>query len=147
MPAAAHGQAFVEIADATEEQPIVTRSQVALTWLHRGGVPAGRSPILLDAVRALAWPTAGRAFAWVAAESAATRAIRAHLLHERGLPRQSLLSIGYWKVGLDETTYHDEHDNDREPEDHYELGHLHGYEDQRDHDHDHDHEHEHEHAH
>ena len=117
LPAEACGQAFAEIPDATEEQPIVTRSGVALTWLHRDGVPAGRATLLIDAVRALARPTEGRIFAWIAAESAATRAIRTHLITERGLQRQSLLSIGYWKVGLDETTYHD-HDHDHDDHDH-----------------------------
>lgn len=112
MPRTARGHAFIEVPNAREEQKIDAPSGVSIHWLHRDGEEAGTTGKLADAVKSLAWP-AGNVFAWIGAESAATRDIRAFIKSERGLAKHQFLAIGYWKRGLSETAYHDEHDHDR----------------------------------
>jgi NADPH-dependent ferric siderophore reductase len=68
-------------------------------WLHRGGTPPGGSTLLADAVAALERPPGDDVFAWVAAESAAVRTVRADLRGRWGLPRAQHHAIGYWRRG------------------------------------------------
>ncbi|UOX86001.1 siderophore-interacting protein [Amycolatopsis sp. FBCC-B4732] len=82
--------AFVEVADAAEEQPLPN-----VRWLHRGGAEHGSR--LLEAVRDTALP-AGSA-AWLAGEASAVRALRRHLV-ERGLDKSAIEFTGYWRRKL-----------------------------------------------
>lgn len=107
LPATAHGLAFVEIADAAEEQSLTYQAQIQLTWLHRNGVAPGCSTLLADAVTQMEWPAAP-VFAWVGAEARATAAVRSYLRNGRGLERSQIDSIPFWKAGVDEERYHDE---------------------------------------
>jgi NADPH-dependent ferric siderophore reductase len=68
-------------------------------WLHRGGTPPGESTLLADAVAALDRPAGEDLFAWVAAESAAVRTVRADLRGRWGLGRAQHHAIGYWRRG------------------------------------------------
>ncbi|WP_019630455.1 siderophore-interacting protein [Actinomadura atramentaria] len=119
LPADARGHVLVEVPGPEEVQDLAPPPGVELTWLFRDGAAAG-GPVLADAVRALPWPD-GDVFVWIAGESSSVRAIRSYVRDERGLERRRYLAIGYWKRGLTETTYHDEHDNDRD-EDYYAAG-------------------------
>jgi NADPH-dependent ferric siderophore reductase len=107
LPATSQGVALIEVANAREEQTLAHPPGVQINWLHRNGVAAGHSSLLIDAVRQLTWP-AQSIFAFVAAEAKATAAVRSYLRHECHLPRQQIHSIPYWKVGQDEDAYHDE---------------------------------------
>ena len=93
------GVALVEVADAAEEQPLPGPAGVQVTWLHRGGAEPGSTTALADAVRALPRPDTDDLFAWVGAESAAVRAIRADLRGRWGLTRAQHHAIGYWRRG------------------------------------------------
>lgn len=95
MPANAKVIAFVEVADASEQQDL------DITWLHRGEAPASRSEALLNAVRALEFPN-GRVHAFVHGEAGIVRELRRHLLNERGLSKDQLSISGYWRQGRDE---------------------------------------------
>jgi NADPH-dependent ferric siderophore reductase len=92
-------EVFIEVADAAEEQPLPTGATTRLHWLHRGDRPPGRP--LTEAVIS-AGPPAGldpaRCQAWLSAEAAAVRDIRAHLLDERGLTRRMVYATGYWRA-------------------------------------------------
>ena len=107
LPAEARGHAFVEVADASEVLPLAHPAGVQLQWLVRGASPAGSSTRLLDAVRALAWPT-GSVSVSLAGESRQVVAIRDHLLNERGVPRAALYAVPYWKDRFTEEAYHAE---------------------------------------
>jgi NADPH-dependent ferric siderophore reductase len=96
--AATTGLAVVEVAGPEEEQPLPAPAGVGVRWLHRGGTPPGESTLLADAVAALE-PPSDDVFAWVAAESAAVRAIRADLRSRWGLGRAQHHAIGYWRRG------------------------------------------------
>jgi NADPH-dependent ferric siderophore reductase len=98
-PAAARGVALLEVAGAAEEQPLAAPPGVELHWLHRGGAAPGESTLLADAVSALGRPAGDDVFAWVAAESAAVRAIRADVRGRWGLGRAQHHAIGYWRRG------------------------------------------------
>ncbi|RIQ30267.1 siderophore-interacting protein [Jiangella rhizosphaerae] len=92
-----HAVVVAEVAGPEEEQRFQSRASVTVTWWHRGGVPAGRSTALTDAVRALEFPD-GEPFAWVAGEASAVREVRRHLVGERGIDRRAVAFSGYWRV-------------------------------------------------
>jgi NADPH-dependent ferric siderophore reductase len=99
LPSAAPKRVLLEVADASEEHPLdAPLGNAELTWLRRGGdvVRAGRA--LEAAVRALD-PPPGSGRVYVACEAGAMRRIRQHLLHDRALPREHLVTRGYWKLG------------------------------------------------
>jgi NADPH-dependent ferric siderophore reductase len=88
---------FVEVQDAAEEQDLASPGRVDLRWLHRGDVAAGASTALVDSVRAADFPQ-GPVFAWLAGEAAAVRALRRHLVGERGIARRAVSFTGYWRL-------------------------------------------------
>jgi NADPH-dependent ferric siderophore reductase len=98
-PPHTRGLALLEVADAAEEQELPHPDGVEVRWLHRDGTPPGESTLLADAVAALPRPGTDDLFAWVAAESAAVRAVRADLRGRWGLGRAQHHAIGYWRRG------------------------------------------------
>ncbi|WP_434588136.1 siderophore-interacting protein [Streptomyces sp. A5-4] len=102
MPAGALVHAFVEVADAEEEQKIVTPDGVEVTWLHRAGNPVGDS--LIAAVRGLDFP-AGDVQAFVHGEAGFVKDLRRHLRIDRAIPRERLSISGYWRLGQDDDAW------------------------------------------
>jgi NADPH-dependent ferric siderophore reductase len=98
-PAGSRGLALLEVAGAAEEQSLTAPEGVTVRWLHRGATPPGESTLLADAVAAVDRPDGDDVFAWVAAESAAVRTIRADLRGRWGLGRAQHHAIGYWRRG------------------------------------------------
>lgn len=93
MPAGALAHVFLEVEDASEEQPLVTKADAQVRWLHRS---AGAD--LVGAVRELEFPD-GTLQAFVHGEAGFVRRLRRFLLDEREM-RKDLLSIsGYWRRG------------------------------------------------
>jgi NADPH-dependent ferric siderophore reductase len=98
-PATTAGIALVEVAGPQEEQPLPGPPGVTVRWLHRGDRAPGESTLLADAVADLDRPGGDDVFAWVAAESAAVRTVRADLRGRWGLGRAQHHAIGYWRRG------------------------------------------------
>jgi NADPH-dependent ferric siderophore reductase len=92
LPAGARASAFIEVADAGEEQCL---SGATVHWVHRGLRAAGVP--LVDAVRGAPFPP-GRGQAWLAGESAAVKDLRQHLLNDRGFDRRLVYATGYWRA-------------------------------------------------
>jgi len=101
IPAGAPVHAFVEIADAAEEQKLSTAGELNLRWVHRESSGDGA---LVEAVRALDFPE-GRVHAFVHGEAGAVKELRRHLVDERGLTTEQLSISGYWRRGLDDEAY------------------------------------------
>jgi NADPH-dependent ferric siderophore reductase len=93
------GVVLLEVAGADEEQPLPAPPGVELRWLHRAGAAPGTSTLLADAVAGLDRPAGDDVFAWVGAESATVRAVRADLRGRWGLRRSQHHAIGYWRRG------------------------------------------------
>ncbi|MFF8617865.1 siderophore-interacting protein [Streptomyces sp. NPDC015350] len=102
MPAGAVVHAFVEVADAGEEQKIVTPEGVGVTWLHRGERPVGEA--LVAAVQELEFP-AGDVQAFVHGEAGFVKEIRRHLRLDREIPLSRLSISGYWRLGQNDDAW------------------------------------------
>jgi NADPH-dependent ferric siderophore reductase len=84
---------IAEVEGPQDELELTSPGDLRVQWLHTG---ARASDALLDAVRALEFPP-GRVHAFVHGEAAAVRAVRKHLLVDRGVPKEDLSASGYWK--------------------------------------------------
>ncbi|WP_445396570.1 siderophore-interacting protein [Streptomyces sp. LE64] len=94
-----HALVIAEVADAGEEQPWSSPARVDAHWVHRGNVSPGRSTVLVDAVRRAVFPP-GEVFAWVSGEAGAVRAVRRHLVADRGVDKRHIAFTGYWRLAL-----------------------------------------------
>jgi NADPH-dependent ferric siderophore reductase len=81
---------------ADYEIPLSTPGVLDLMWLHRTGDGGSDARLLADAVAALDFPE-GRVQAFVHGEADEIRAIRRHLLGERGLDRRDMSCSPYWR--------------------------------------------------
>ncbi|MFQ3556630.1 siderophore-interacting protein [Streptomyces gramineus] len=99
LPERVRAEVYIEVADQTAQQTFRTAGDVTLYWLHRGGIPAGRSDALIDAVRGAEFPP-GRPFAWLAGEAGVVRTLRRHLVNDRGFDKRAIDFSGYWRVKL-----------------------------------------------
>ncbi|MFF3547360.1 siderophore-interacting protein [Streptomyces platensis] len=95
LPAGARALACVEVPGPADEQHFTTRAELTVQWVHtdRGhdALPA--------AVRALTFPP-GPVVAWLAGEAGAVRALRRHLVDERGIDKDRIDFSGYWRRTL-----------------------------------------------
>jgi NADPH-dependent ferric siderophore reductase len=106
LEAVPHGATAVVrlVCDGPEhELPLSCPGDLDLQWLHRSGDPADAS-LLVDSVRALDFP-AGRVHAFVHGEADEIRAIRKHLLVERGVPRQQMSCSPYWRRTMNDESW------------------------------------------
>jgi NADPH-dependent ferric siderophore reductase len=97
VPAGVPVFAVIEVDGPEHRQPLNSPGDLDLVWVHRR-TEAGEDPsLLLAAVRTLSLP-AGRGQAFVHGEATTVRAIRRHLVLDRGLPPSALSATGYWKL-------------------------------------------------
>lgn len=96
LPRDARAQVFIEIAEHSHIQNLRELPGVTVTWLVRDGAEPGTTTLLLDAVRDTVW-WEGMPFAWVAGEQSTVRDIRRHLVEDRGIPKEDITFVGYWK--------------------------------------------------
>ena len=99
LPPRTTAMAYVEVADPAEEQRLDTRGDLTLRWVHRGTTPPGRGTALVDAVRGADLPP-GEPFAWLAGEAGTVRALRRHLVGDRGIAKRSIDFTGYWRLRM-----------------------------------------------
>ncbi|MEQ3550305.1 siderophore-interacting protein [Pseudonocardia nematodicida] len=109
LPADARGWAFVEVADASEEIPLIAPDGVKVTWVHRGGAEPGVSDALERVVTVLRPPDGERVFAWVAGETTAIKPLRGWLRDELGIGAEDRDVTGYWRRGV--TDFDDDHEH------------------------------------
>lgn len=103
LPADARIQVVLETSGPDEHQPLPDHPGATVTWVHRGDAEAGTATsLLLDAVKALEWPGDGT-FVFGGGESRALTQVRKHVRHERGLPRERVSLVAYWRHASDDT--------------------------------------------
>ena len=104
LPADAVGQAFLEVGGPEDRQPLQTPEGVTLTWLYRGGLPAGNTGLLADAVAAAPWPD-NNVQVFAHGEREAMKALRDILFTTHGLERRQVSLSGYWAAGRTEDAF------------------------------------------
>ncbi|MGW3013756.1 siderophore-interacting protein [Streptomyces sp. NPDC001219] len=96
-----HAQVYLEIAHEDDRQQLPSFADTHITWLVRDGAAAARREPVLDALRAAEFPE-GTPYAWVAGEAGTVKAVRRHLVRERGIDRRAVKFTGYWRRGASE---------------------------------------------
>jgi NADPH-dependent ferric siderophore reductase len=96
MPEGMTATVLAEVGNAEEHQELPERDGVEVIWLHRDGAPAGTTSLLADAARALP-PFEGTPYVWGGGETKAMTAVRRHVRDERGLSREAVALIAYWR--------------------------------------------------
>ena len=96
LPARERVLAFIEIAVADERQAFTTAADVTISWVERD-TTSSPTP-LLDAVQGATLPP-GTGFAFVACENTAARALRRHLVEERGIEPDFMKAYRFWQRG------------------------------------------------
>ncbi|KKC35880.1 FAD-binding protein [Devosia epidermidihirudinis] len=99
LPAGSRVIAVIEVDSAAEEQRFETKTELTLIYVHRNGQPAGTTDLLLNAIKAQAFP-GGEAYAYIAGESTISKSIRAYLETERGFNPEYIKAAGYWLLGV-----------------------------------------------
>jgi NADPH-dependent ferric siderophore reductase len=91
--------AVIEVESKAEEQHFETEADLTLIYAHRNGAAAGTTSLVRDAVAAAIFPQ-GDVYAYVAGEVNMARAVKAHLLEERGFNPEWVKAAGYWHLGI-----------------------------------------------
>jgi NADPH-dependent ferric siderophore reductase len=102
--------AVILVEDRREEQPLATKADAQITWLHRS---AGGD--LAETVRGMKFGE-GVVQAFVHGEAGFVRELRRHLLDEREVRRDLLSISGYWRYGKDDEAWRAEKAADRAKE-------------------------------
>lgn len=96
-PAGTRILSIVAVPDPADRQEFATAAAHRAIWVHRPAEEAADPAPLLAALAAA--EIGPRSFVWIAAEAGVARALRAHLLDERGHPKPWSKSAGYWTLG------------------------------------------------
>lgn len=96
LPAGAPVQVILAVDDLEEVQDLETEADLRVNWIQTGGSPERAEEMLLAALEDLDFPK-GPLSAFVHGEAGAVRAMRRHLLVERGIPKEAMSASGYWK--------------------------------------------------
>ncbi|CRK56711.1 iron-chelator utilization protein [Alloactinosynnema sp. L-07] len=99
LPEDAVAVAYIEVNGTEDEQRFDTRGTLTTHWLHRADAKPGHSDALVEAVRDAVFPE-GSVFAWLGGESGAVRALRRHLVNDRGIDKRAIDFAGYWRLKL-----------------------------------------------
>jgi NADPH-dependent ferric siderophore reductase len=92
IPAGRRAELVLQVPGPDHEIPPESEADVRVRWLHGDGAEE-----VLDVVAGLSLATGETWQAFVHGEAAMVRAVRRHLLVDRGLPRERLSASGYWK--------------------------------------------------
>ncbi|TGA83291.1 siderophore-interacting protein, partial [Streptomyces palmae] len=101
LPERTRARVWIEVPDPEDIQTLATSADAEITWLVRSASPTADRHLTLDAVRAAQLP-AGTPYAWIAGESGTVRALRRHLVGDRGFDRAAIMFTGYWRRGATE---------------------------------------------
>ncbi len=97
LPAGTRAHVWLEVPHAGDRLDLATAADAEITWLVR----EENAPRAVEAVRAAELPD-GAGYAWIAGESGSVKALRRHLVGERGMDRRRVTFVGYWRRGVSE---------------------------------------------
>ncbi|MCI3208841.1 MULTISPECIES: siderophore-interacting protein [Pandoraea] len=98
LPAGALVFVFAEVDSPADRLRFSSEADVVVEWIYREGAPAGQSTALIDALQVATLPS-GDLHAWVAAEASVAKAVRRHLVEDRGLNPKWVKAAAYWRRG------------------------------------------------
>ncbi|WP_016905159.1 siderophore-interacting protein [Streptomyces xiaopingdaonensis] len=101
LPAGTPARVFLEVPHPEDRQPLLTSADAEITWLVRDGEERHRTEAAVAAVREASLPS-GTPYAWIAGEAGTVKALRRHLVRERGVDRRAVKFTGYWRLGTSE---------------------------------------------
>lgn len=104
LPAGTRAVAVIEIASGAEKQSFKTAADLTLLYVHRNDAAAGTTPLIHDAIAGAHLP---KGDAYVAGEVNMSRAVKAHLVEQRGFNPEWVKVAGYWHLGVADA--HEEH--------------------------------------
>ncbi|MGW1023959.1 siderophore-interacting protein [Streptomyces sp. NPDC002577] len=104
LPPGTRARVWLEVQHAADRLELHTLADAGITWLVRDERErCADGPLMaLDALRAAELPHATTSYAWIAGESGCVKALRRHLVRERGMDRRRVTFVGYWRRGLTE---------------------------------------------
>ncbi|MGW6462017.1 siderophore-interacting protein [Streptomyces sp. NPDC055078] len=94
LPPSLPTRVWIELHDLADRQDLPTEADARITWLTGEGATT-------DAIRTAELPP-GRPYAWIAGQSTTVKAVRRHLVGERGIDRRRVKFTGYWRKGASE---------------------------------------------
>ncbi|WP_406055129.1 siderophore-interacting protein [Streptomyces sp. NBC_01077] len=102
LPPGQRAVAYVRLSDPAELQPLPTAGDLTVRPRYDDTSAVDTSAdaaSAVDALRADPLPD-GRPYVWLAGEASTVRALRRHLVEERGVDRRSVHFAGYWRRRL-----------------------------------------------
>lgn len=103
LPSGTRVKAWFEVPHEDDRLRLDTLADADVTWVVRGaGAGRERTERLSEIVRASEPPACEAPYAWIAGESGTIRAVRRHLVRERGVDRRRVRFTGYWRLGASE---------------------------------------------
>jgi NADPH-dependent ferric siderophore reductase len=96
IPAGVPVHVLVEVEGPQEQRELDSPGELEATWVPTAGAGEPPARALSAALAALIFPP-GRVHCFVHGEASSVRAIRRHLLVDRGLDRDGMSVSGYWK--------------------------------------------------
>lgn len=89
-------RAFIEVDNAAEEQELVSKANLEVTWLHRNGGKAGTMRLLEARVKEAVETAPEGTYIWAGCEKTEARAIR-DFLKSRSHDRKQMSISAYWQ--------------------------------------------------
>ncbi|MFI5985780.1 siderophore-interacting protein [Streptomyces sp. NPDC051555] len=102
IPAGTPVKAWFEVPHEDDRLALTTPADLDITWIVRADHGPGRTDQVLEVLRAAELPDAQAPYAWIAGESGTVRAVRRHVVQERGVDRRAVRFTGYWRLGRSE---------------------------------------------
>jgi len=96
LPADVQATVFVESAPGARPPAFTSPAGLEVHWLHR--VRSAPGAAALEAVRRARFGPESW-YSWIAGEAGMVRAVRRHLVRERGFDRRAVTFLGYWRAG------------------------------------------------